>query len=54
VGQVQAYSALDKRADEEVRKVVAANLGRGHSAPAVISPPASTAVAKVPAAAPEH
>ncbi|HTH80882.1 MAG TPA: HlyD family efflux transporter periplasmic adaptor subunit, partial [Ramlibacter sp.] len=35
VVQAQAYSALDKRADEEVRKVVAANLGRSRSTPAV-------------------
>jgi membrane fusion protein (multidrug efflux system) len=52
--QAQAYSALDKRADEEVRKVVSANLGRGRSVPAASSPPASTAVANAPTAAPEH
>jgi membrane fusion protein, multidrug efflux system len=54
MAQAQAYSALDKRADEAVRKVVAANLGRGRSAPAVTLPLVSNAVANAPAAAPEH
>jgi membrane fusion protein, multidrug efflux system len=54
MAQAQAYRALDKRADEAVRKVVAANLGRGRSAPAVTLPLVSNAVANAPAAAPEH